>query len=288
MIDYLDPRAMLGQTARIFFGEGTIEHRASGIVVAASSIATPADGAERQWSYRVEIASVVDLIDQAVTSRIFQELSVPDIVKMVLADHGLSEERQRWELAGQYPPRTYCVQYGESARAFCQRLLEVEGIFFATRDGEGGEELVFWDDVARAESAGEVRYVTASNLHHDGDAITSVVERHRVRSGKVVLRDYDFERPDLDLTVEATADRDLDLEQYDYPGCYVDPSEGERYARVRLEAERAQCRHLEVRGHVARLVEGGRVALSDAPDGLEGEYLVTAVTHSYAAIGATD
>src|SRR5690606_23481012 len=71
------------------------------------------------------------------------------------------------------------------------------------------------------------------------------------------------------------------------PGAYLDDKEGARYARVRLEAEQAQRRLLEVRGHVARLFEGARFTLTDAPEGLEGEYLVTSVVHGYGAVASS-
>ena len=58
-------------------------------------------------------------------SRVFQQLSVPDILKQVL--QGLNVT-YRFHVT--YHPRDYCVQYRESDFAFASRLMEEEGIYY--------------------------------------------------------------------------------------------------------------------------------------------------------------
>ena len=57
-----------------------------------------------------------------------------------------------------------------------------------------------------------------------------------VRPGSVVLRDFDFEKPALDLESTSDAGRDADLEFSDYPGEYVDQSAGQGLAKMRTAA----------------------------------------------------
>lgn len=64
-------------------------------------------------------------------SRVFQALSVPDIIKKVLEGAGLSGSDYRLSIVGSHPAREYCVQYRESDLAFISRLMEEEGIYFA-------------------------------------------------------------------------------------------------------------------------------------------------------------
>ena len=64
--------------------------------------------------------------------RIFQKKSVPDIVKQVLQDAGITSDRFDFRLQGQYEPKEYCVQYRETDLNFISRLLEEEGIFYPT------------------------------------------------------------------------------------------------------------------------------------------------------------
>jgi type VI secretion system secreted protein VgrG len=59
-----------------------------------------------------------------------------------------------------------------------------------------------------------------------------------VQPGKYVHDDYDFQRPSVDLTMTKTLPRDYtpsSYEVYDYPGTYLQKSEGERVARVRID-----------------------------------------------------
>ena len=72
---------------------------------------------------------------------------VKDIVSEVLEAAGIPTSEQRWQLAGSYDKRDYCLQYFESTLAFVSRLCEEEGIFFSTIVVDGGEVLV---DAARA------------------------------------------------------------------------------------------------------------------------------------------
>ena len=58
-------------------------------------------------------------------SRIFQQLSVPDILKQVLTGIDMANQLQ-----GTYLPRDYCVQYRETDFNFASRLMEEEGIYY--------------------------------------------------------------------------------------------------------------------------------------------------------------
>ena len=76
--------------------------------------------------YQVTVVPKLWRLTHRRDSRIFQEKSVPDIVKEVLTQAGVSDVR--WSITGSYSPREYCVQYGESDLDFVQRLMEDEGI----------------------------------------------------------------------------------------------------------------------------------------------------------------
>ena len=70
----------------------------------------------------------MSLAKATVDSRIFQNLTVPDIVKQILTDHGVTDVKDA--LTGTYTAREYCVQYQETAFAFVSLLMEDEGIFY--------------------------------------------------------------------------------------------------------------------------------------------------------------
>ena len=101
-----------------------------------------------------------------------------------------------------------------------------------------------------------------------------------MRSGKFTLRDYDFKRPQLDLTAVKQAAERPGLEVYDYPGGYWEPSEGKRLAETRLQEEQVLRRTLEVDANCTRIAVGQKLQLTDAADA-NGEYFIFAAHHRY-------
>ncbi|MFO0637151.1 MAG: type VI secretion system tip protein TssI/VgrG [Nannocystaceae bacterium] len=81
---------------------------------------------------RVRFEPVIARAGMVSRHRIFQDVSVLDIVKEVLGPYDQFE----WSEALQRSPhpRDYCVQYGESDLAFVQRLLDDEGISWSLED----------------------------------------------------------------------------------------------------------------------------------------------------------
>jgi type VI secretion system secreted protein VgrG len=279
---YVDPDELLGSPAYLAFGRGGPEHEMHGVVTDVEIAATPANDGVRGTSYRIQLTSWMGLLEREVDCRIFQDQDVKEIVSAVLRGAGIDEQRQSWRLVSSYPKRMYCVQYNESSLAFVSRLLEEEGITFHAEAGDAGEIVVFEDDSTASDPIDgnkEVPYRFGAGLDGVEDAICVLVRRCRTATGKVVLRDYDFEAPEIDQTVTAAADTDADLEVYDVPGRYTERREGERLARVRLEALQAERACLALDSGCARLTAGRWFTLVDAPDELDGDHFITSAVH---------
>jgi len=175
------------------------------------------------------------------------------------------------------------VQYLESDLDFIHRLLEQEGIHYFFEHGADDSTLVFADDSPSAAAIeGDpllpVRMKTDMTVEKDHALIPA--DTQRVRSGKFVYRDYNFEKPALDMTVEAEADADTDLEVYDYPGEYAEPDEGTRLTQIRLEAEQVARKTLRVEAVCPRVVAGRHLSLGDIGD-LDGEYFILRCRHHF-------
>jgi len=232
--------------------------------------------------YRVRIAPNLRQLRHVRRSRIFQNLSVPDIVAKVLkaghVDHRLA-------LSGSYGKREYCVQYRETDLDFVLRLLESEGIFFFFEHGPDSHVMVLGDSASAHEPlAGESTLlfrVETGQAPTVGEHITRVARAHQLLPGRVALRDFDFERPTLDLTTQAHENQEVKgLEIYDYPGDYVQPGEGKRLSKVRLEELRFGVRTLACAGTCHRLLPGATFSLAEHPDTeLNGELLLVRVRH---------
>ena len=78
----------------------------------------------RLTSYTADVYPKLWLLTKTRDARIFQNKSVPDIVKQILSEHGVTDVKD--SLTATYEPREYCVQYQETAFDFVSRLLESE------------------------------------------------------------------------------------------------------------------------------------------------------------------
>lgn len=82
--------------------------------------------------YTVRLSPRIYHLTLNIESRVFQNLTVPDIVKSVVDGAGLGEYF-RFDLKAddvKYPVRNFCVQYHESGLAFISRLMEESGIWY--------------------------------------------------------------------------------------------------------------------------------------------------------------
>jgi uncharacterized protein involved in type VI secretion and phage assembly len=284
--------ALVGGPAELTYARtGDVPRRLTGVVESATLV-----GAVRLDEGTVElelrIVSEMLLLEGTRTCRIFQEKSVPDIVQAVLQEHGLGAERVRFQLQGTYQPRAFCVQYNETSLAFVRRLLADEGInFFTEYQEKDAERFVFVDDTRSLPvtdgASSTLTWRPRNGLTGSPTQLFDLHAQHEVRSGKVTLRDYDFERPKLQLeaTAEATANPELAL--YDYPGGYTEPAEGKRLAQVRLEEERTHAARLTFQTSSVDLAVGQKFNLEDAPspafelpDSADG-FLVTEIVRTY-------
>ncbi|KFE67594.1 type VI secretion system Vgr family protein [Hyalangium minutum] len=235
-----------------------------------------------RWHYRVRVRPKLERLRQTQDSRIFQELTVPDIVKALLGEWRVEH---RFLLSRSYAVREYCVQYRESDFAFISRLLEEEGIFYFFEHAEDGHTLVL-GDVSNAHVAlpgGPVLPLRPEDGRaHDEEFISRLERVHRLRPGEVMLRDFDFKKPGLDLSTRSSSVEGLRvLELYDYPGAYVAPGEGQGLVRTRMEEKAQGARTYTGRSVCPRLAPGYLFEAESPGEGTwAGFYLVEEVVHS--------
>ena len=82
-------------------------------------------------------------MDQTTDCRIFQDMSVPDVVKEIFGLHGYSDYELR--LSDSYRTWEYVVQYRETAFNFVSRLMEQEGIYYYFTNEDGKHTMVLAD-----------------------------------------------------------------------------------------------------------------------------------------------
>src|SRR5262249_37115774 len=96
-------------------------------------------GESDQFFTRYTLGMVPDLwlLTKTAQCRIFQQKTVPDILKEAFEDLDAT-----FEIQGTFQPRDYVVQYRETDFNFASRLMEEEGIWYFFKHTEEGHKLV--------------------------------------------------------------------------------------------------------------------------------------------------
>lgn len=227
------------------------------------------DAGKRLSRYTVSIVPQLQYLQHRTNQRIYQQMSAPDIIAQVLEEHGIKANAYNFQLSQPCPERDYCVQYDESDLHFVQRLCEEEGIHYHFQHSPDGHLLVFGDDQTVFPKLGQpTAYVQGSGLVADEPVIKGFKLRLETRTSRVTRRDYDFEKPRLQLEAAykpSGESSEPDLEDYDYPGRYVERTRGKFLSQRALERHRADYQQAEGWGDQTRLVSGHFLELSEHP-----------------------
>lgn len=238
----------------------------------------------RFYFYQARIVPALWFLTLDKDFRIFQKRTTEEIVTAVLEENNILSDSYEFRLANKYPPKRYCSQYGESDYHFISRLLEEDGMFYFYEHTEDNHLLVFADDTAAyLDISGEATV----NVHHDAGMVpeNEVIETfgyvRGIRPGKVTQTNYNFKRPSLPLKVNKEGETHDDYEVYEYPGPYGYPDDGERMAKVSLEAKKTMEEAARGSGNCARFVPGFkfRMTCHDFND-LNRDYLLVSVIHN--------
>jgi type VI secretion system secreted protein VgrG len=240
----------------------------------------------RYLRYRATLRPWFWLLTRTSNCRIFQQKTIPEIIKQVFRDHGFSDFEDA--LSESYPSWEYLVQYRESDFDFVSRLLEQAGIYYFFKHESGRHSLVLADSPgAHKPTPGyeKVPYFPPDhNAFREHDYIDSWEASQSVQSGSFVLDDYDFKRPKAELTVKLTAPREHvkgDYERYSYPGEYVKTDDGQQQVRVRLQELHAHAERVHASGVVRGFVPGALFKLDKFPEPEQNkEYLIVSADYS--------
>lgn len=259
--------------------DGT-ERKVHGLVLALELTGVSAG----QPLYRAVLGPRLATLAHLRRSRVFQDLAVPDLAQQLLDDAGIS---YRTAVSRSHPPREYTVQHRESDLDFLQRVLAADGIFYWFEHSDDGHVLVLADDGASCgpiEGDPELPY-RDSQRHGDEaeyEHLFQLGREHAVRPGKTALRDYDFERPLMDVVGQAAdGAAALGLEWYRYPGGFRDPGAGGQRSRAALEELRFEAESFAGEGTCLRFLPGFTFRPSEHRDAAyDRDLLLVEVRHT--------
>jgi type VI secretion system secreted protein VgrG len=230
----IDLESLLHQPAFLAFAPG-----GNGIHGLIYRVAQGESG-KRLHRYHVTLRPQLAYLAHRVNQRIFQHLTVEKIISQVLEEHGIQNNAYAFQFGPTvYPEREYCVQYDESDLHFIQRLCEEEGIHYHFQHSTDGHVLVFGDDQTVFPKLTPTAYQQDSGLVADEPVVKRFALRLETRTNRVTRRDYDFEKPRLLMEAAFNSEFTPDLEDYDYPGRFVERERGKHLSQRALERHRS-------------------------------------------------
>ncbi len=274
-----DPRTILGKRITLETLQG---FKFSSIVISVEDIGLLQGGDV----YAAELRPWLWMTTLSEENRIFQNKSTVEVIHDVFAAQDFSDFTVK--AAGTYPPREYCVQYGETNFDFISRLMEEDGLYYFFDHSGSVEKLILADGAMTNPDQGEIAF-TKSNIvdkvRADFDTIYEWSVNGKVVSGKVTLWDYDFERPSSDLkatTAKASGSHSFNqIERYQSGGHYKTADVGQdTYSRNIAEANAAEADRATGLCNIIKLRSGVKFKLvhPDRPS-VEGIYRVIGSTH---------
>jgi type VI secretion system secreted protein VgrG len=230
--------------------------------------------------YRAEIVPWLWFLTLSSDCKIFQNLTVPQILEEVFKSLGFTDFDPR--LLKTYPKREYCVQYRESHFNFVSRLMEDEGIFYFFEHDGKKHTLILADNTSKVFACPGVSKVTMrldATVPKGADALTSMQEDEQVSTGVVTYNDFNFLQPKANLLRSVSGKSKEEL--YEYPGGYEDVDGGDRYAGLTLEEFEAAHRTAYGSGTCRSFTAGHKFTLTDhARKEMNTDWTLLRVAHS--------
>lgn len=231
--------------------------------------------------YSARVSPWLWFLTRSSNCRIFQNKTVREIVEEVFAEHKMTDFE--FSLQSAYKKREQCVQYRETDFNFVSRLLEDEGIYYFFKHREDGRHIMKIVDNPGAHS-GFPGYETVPYYPYDAtqirerDHINELRPVWEVQSGGYGLTDFNFETPRTKLasmSLSRKSHANDKFEQFDWPGGYLKPGQGEARSAMRLEELHAQFEQIHGRGNAYGIAAGHSLKIDKSPrPDLNREFLV--------------
>ena len=238
--------------------------------------------------YTANVQPWLWFLTRAANCRIFQQKSVPDIIKQVFSDQGFTDIKDK--LSGSYATREYCVQYRETDFRFVSRLMEEEGIYYYFTHDNGLHHLVLADSSSSHDNYPGYEKIP---FHTEEGATDRTRSDHiyawgfsqGIQPGVYSLTDYDFKKPKTNLLVKSALKKQNPHSGYEYfdyhPGRYTEIGGGENLVRSRIEEQHSHFERCDGSGNARGLAVGYLFKLTDQPrEDQNREYLVLAASYS--------
>jgi type VI secretion system secreted protein VgrG len=176
---------------------------------------------------------------------------LPEIMREILEDGGLTALDFEFKLEKEYPSREYICQYRESHLNFVSRWMEREGMYYYFEQTDRGEKIIITDTgIAHVEmpQGKTMWYSQPSGLgeFHREELIHAFICRQKMLPRKLSLKDYNYRTPSLEISGSAEVSPEGRGNVYIYGEHFRTTAEGNALAKIR--AEELLCQEKEFHG----------------------------------------
>lgn len=249
-------------------------------------------GAGRRFSrYQLVLVPQVWFLSQRQDCRIFQDVSVKEIIKSVLEQAGVTDFRM--DLAESYQPQEYILQYRENDLHFIHRLMSQHGIWYYFEHTNAVHTMVIVDsndailplqdsEEDASEPNSPLRYHADGGGVADREHIFDVSFGKHVRTDEVTVTDYNYDHPRISQEVSSSSlSAGTKLAYFDFPGRYQQPASGKMQSGYRLSEHLVDNCQMDGRSCVMRLIPGFSFEMARHPRrSLNRDYTLLSVYHS--------
>ncbi|MBN2592656.1 MAG: type VI secretion system tip protein VgrG [Sedimentisphaerales bacterium] len=242
-------------------------------------------GAGRLAGYRATVVPWLWFLTRTADCRIFQKMTVPDIIKQVFRDLGFTDIEDA--LSSSYRTWEYCVQYRETDFNFVSRLMEQEGIYYFFKHENGKHSLVLADSASAHQpypDYDQIKYRPHGSQVDNDKCISDWIVETCVQPGSYALKDFDFKNTKKDLQSRANLIQQhaaADFEIYDYPGEYTESPDGDEYAKKRIEEMHTQYEVATADSEARGISAGCTFNFIEHPrDDQNKQYLITSASYN--------
>jgi type VI secretion system secreted protein VgrG len=217
----------------------------------------PLAGSLEASTYEVHILPLLWVTTQRRDCRVFQQKTIPDIVKQLLAEWQIPAIWEITKSADNYKKLDYVVQYNETDFEFISRLLERAGITYLFRFPAGADtQLVMKDEPTKGprRAGPAIPVVPEPPLALPAEICIMATLGYKVAPGAYTMRDYEFRKQYnyslVGKSPETVSGPESFFEQYAYEhGAFlVDQQSGGTPATPAADDRGMYPRHLDDEG----------------------------------------
>jgi len=246
------------------------------------SVRTPAFKSNIGYLYLVTINPGLWFLTRAANSRIFNAMSINDIVMQQLNASSLFTVENN---VGTTETRDFVVQYRETDFTFVSRLLEHAGVYYYFTHDNGTHKMVLLDQASKHKATPGLASLTFSGSDRQGTTLTEFVMVSEVQSGAYALGDYNYVTPNTRIASVSSNPKGHDnagFEMFDFPADTTTAAFSDTYAKIRAEENACAYQVAHGAGTERGIQVGFKIKLTDhSVAALNQEYVV--IGHSFEA-----